>query len=361
VKKLKELGVAGTATIKKESEQDFFIQWHLTERCNLRCRHCYQDGKRSGELSRVEIREVAREVSELLEDWAETYGLRFSPSFTITGGEPFVRRDFFDIVGELEGRGFGLYLLSNGTLINRRRAEQLREHNFLGVQVSIEGPEPVHDTLRGKGNFRRAIRGAEQVIAAGIPVTLNVTLSRVNSSSIADLAALASKMGARLGFSRLVPRGRGETLMDEMLEAGEVKEIYEKLFSMEENGTQIGTGDPLAVQLKQKPPEGSYAVPSGGCAAGVSGLTFLADGTVTPCRRLPLPIGNLKKDSLREIWSLSPVLTALRQKDAYKGRCGRCSRWAACRGCRAIAYAWSQARGGNDYLMDDPQCFIEEQ
>ena len=358
MKELKELGVAGSATTKKQNQQDFFIQWHLTERCNLRCRHCYQDDKRGGELSRVEIREVADEVSGLLKDWAETYRLRFSPSFTITGGEPFVRPDLFDIIGELEGRGFELYLLSNGTLITHRRALQLREHNFLGVQISIEGPEAVHDTLRGEGSFRKAINGAEHVIAAGIPVTLNITLSRLNGPSIRELAVLASRIGARLGFSRLVPRGRGRMLIDEMLDAGEVKELYQEVFSLEEKGLRIATGDPLAAQLKDLSPEETSPVPSGGCAAGVSGLTFLPDGTVTPCRRLPIAIGNLKKDSLREIWSLSPVLTALRQKDAYHGKCGLCSRWAICRGCRAIAYAWSQARGSDDYLADDPQCFI---
>ncbi|HYA31436.1 MAG TPA: SPASM domain-containing protein [Thermodesulfovibrionales bacterium] len=101
-------------------------------------------------------------------------------------------------------------------------------------------------------------------------------------------------------------------------------------------------------------------VPKGGCAAGVSGFTILPDGTMLPCGRLPVQIGNVRKDSLREVWATSRVLVALRDKGRYKGKCGRCRRWADCRGCRAIAYAVSRANGRNDMLAEDPQCFIDE-
>ncbi len=98
----------------------------------------------------------------------------------------------------------------------------------------------------------------------------------------------------------------------------------------------------------------------GGCAAGVSGLTIRPDGTMNPCRRLNIPIGNLRKDSIRDIWATSEVLCSLRDKSKYKGKCGKCNRWANCRGCRAIAYAYSQSVGKNDFLAEDPQCFIDE-
>ena len=95
-----------------------------------------------------------------------------------------------------------------------------------------------------------------------------------------------------------------------------------------------------------------------GCAAGhLAGLTIQSNGNVLPCRRLPLSLGNVQRDSLREIWADSPVLEALRDRKRYKGKCGSCSRWAVCRGCRAIAYAWSRERR-EDFLADDPQCFM---
>ena len=85
-------------------------------------------------------------------------------------------------------------------------------------------------------------------------------------------------------------------------------------------------------------------------------MTLLPDGTVYPCRRLPVPIGNVTRDSLRELWVSSPVLESLRDKQQYRGKCGRCKRWAACRGCRAIAYAASE--NPKDFLAEDPQCFF---
>jgi radical SAM protein with 4Fe4S-binding SPASM domain len=92
----------------------------------------------------------------------------------------------------------------------------------------------------------------------------------------------------------------------------------------------------------------------------VSGLTLLPDGTILPCRRLPVPLGNVRRDRLREIWAASPVLEALRDKTRYHGKCGSCKRWALCRGCRAIAYAWSRAQGAPDFLAPDPQCFYPD-
>jgi len=119
-------------------------------------------------------------------------------------------------------------------------------------------------------------------------------------------------------------------------------------------GLELVTGDPLASQPPDPDPLQSVA-PCSGCAAGLSGMTLLADGTITPCRRLPLPLGNIRDDSLREIWAGSAVLAALRDKSRYHGRCGRCPRWAVCRGCRAVAFAYT-----GDYLADDPHCFFKD-
>jgi radical SAM protein with 4Fe4S-binding SPASM domain len=122
------------------------------------------------------------------------------------------------------------------------------------------------------------------------------------------------------------------------------------------------SGDPLAAQQEAPADAGDQGdAPLGGCSAGVAGLTLLPDGTVLPCRRLPLPLGNACRDSLREIWALHPVLQALRDRRGYAAACRACPRWAVCRGCRAVAYAWSQAAGDPDPLAADPQCFHDFQ
>lgn len=341
--------------------QDFFVQLHLTERCNLRCRHCYQSGTKNQELSLSETRHVAVEVSEMLDTWTDAYDVPFSPSFNITGGEPFLREDIFKVLQEVGDRGFELYLLTNGILIDKTKAQRLADLGVKGVQVSIEGPESVHEEIRGRGSFSSSLRGVRHLLDAGLTVTLNVTLSDINADYFMDMVRLSSSLGVqKLGFSRLVPSGRGSGLLNNMLKKEKVSALYRSIGSLNPKGLQIVTGDPVASQMSDDAKDDSGSFPTGGCAAGISGFTILPDGTVTPCRRLPISIGNVRKDALREIWATSPVLESLRNKHRYKGKCGNCHRWAFCRGCRAIAYAYSQSKGENDFLAEDPQCFIDE-
>ena len=338
---------------------DFFFQWHLTDRCNLACTHCYQEGAKTAEMSLSQVKAVIEEIADMIEIWSWNYGIDFSPSFNITGGEPFLHQDIFEILEELRRRRFEIFLLSNGTLINKDKARFLSWLGMKGVQVSIEGPEEIHDSIRGRGSFASSLRGIEHLVNEGVMVSLNVTLSDINADRLPDMVALSSSLGVqRLGFSRLVPSGRGAELMDRILDRDRVRDLYRRIFSVESDGLKIVTGDPLASQMFRSSnslDEGT--VPLGGCAAGISGLTLLPDGTVLPCRRLPVPIGNVKKDSLREIWAISDVLNALRDKSRYKGKCGKCGKWANCRGCRAIAYAYSRLTGMPDFLSEDPQCY----
>jgi len=296
----------------------------------------------------------------MIDHWSEAFGMTFSPSFNVTGGEPFLRHDLYQVLEEIGGRGFEIYLLTNGILIDEKKARRLSGLGVNGVQISIEGPEEVHETIRGKGSFAAALRGVRHLLDAGIVVTLNTTLSNVNADRFKDMVALASSLGVqKLGFSRLVPSGRGKGLLDQMLPTGKVKELYETINASDTGRLKIVTGDPVASNMSTAADDDGGSVALGGCAAGLSGITVMPDGTITPCRRLPVSIGNVRKDSLREIWATSEVLASLRDKSRYKGKCGRCKRWDNCRGCRAIAYAYSAAKGEADFLAEDPQCFLE--
>ncbi len=340
---------------------DFFVQWHLTEKCNLKCSHCYQKGERKDELSFREVNETIKEITETLNDWKADYELDFSPSMNITGGEPFLRKDIFEILSEIKNAGFDIHLLTNGTLVDRAIAEKLYETGVKGVQVSIEGPEEIHEGIRGRGSFSASLRGVKHLLDAGLTVTLNATISNLNAEYLVDMVGLSSGLGVqRLGFSRLVPSGRGKSLYKEMLKTSYLKELYGEVFSIDlDNGLKIVTGDPVASQFRDSPENKDLGnIPLGGCAAGISGLTIMPDGEVLPCRRLPISIGNVRKDSLREIWSTSDVLNDLRDRDKYKGKCGSCKKWANCRGCRAIAYSHSALKGQGDFLAPDPQCFL---
>ena len=259
----------------------------------------------------------------------------------------------------MAGIGFEIYVLSNGTVITPERARHLSELKVNGVQVSLEGPQKIHEAIRGPGSFAASLAGIRTLLDAGVKVSLNATLSRVNAGYFQDLVALARSLGVpRLGFSRLVPSGQGRVWLDQMLTTAQVKELYEEVLSLKVDGLEITTGDPMAAQIWTTAPEKAETFPAGGCSAGVAGLTLLADGTVVPCRRLNLPLGQVGQDSLREIWAASPILEALRDKSRYAGKCGACARWADCRGCRAIAYEYARSQGNPDFLAPDPQCFI---
>ena len=227
--------------------------------------------------------------------------------------------------------------------------------------MSIEGPEGIHDAIRGKGAFRKAVAGLSAMVARGIDVSLNATMSRLNIDYLGAIVGLAEQIGVhRAGFSRLVAQGKGAGLAEMMLTPREVRNAYRYLFSMASDSLEIVSGDPIAGCLDSDPGDGEDRgdIAYGGCAAGISGLTLMPDGTVTPCRRMPIPIGNVMKDSLREIWSESSVLNRLRERRSYTGKCGTCPRWAICRGCRAIAFASGEKAGPDPFLADDPQCFL---
>ncbi|NIM05174.1 MAG: SPASM domain-containing protein, partial [Armatimonadetes bacterium] len=113
------------------------------------------------------------------------------------------------------------------------------------------------------------------------------------------------------------------------------------IFLLNPKGLMLVTGDPVASQFSVPDAEDGGTTALGGCAAGISGFSLLSDGTVLPCRRLPVSLGNVREDSVREIWATSEVLNSLRDRSRYKGKCASCPRWASCRGCRAIAYAHS--------------------
>lgn len=327
----------------------------------MRCAHCYQDEKTTSEMSPEEVEKTIEILSETICQWAGLYDISFLPAVNVTGGEPFLYPNLPRFLSSLRHNNFNVYLLTNGTLVGKEEAAMLAGIPVSGVQVSLEGPEKVHNAIRGKGSFSKTIRGVIRLLTQNLPVTLNLTLSEHNANYIEEMVSLGLSLGVqRIGFSRLVPSGRGLGLIDSLLSKERLREIYAKIHSLNTSGLDIVTGDPIfACSADGSPPE-NKSIPYGGCSAGISGLTILPDGTILPCRRLNIPLGNILQDNLRAIWATSPVLSALRNKDRYEGKCHHCSHWTQCRGCRAIAYRHSLLHGNSNYLSEDPQCFIGE-
>lgn len=336
---------------------DFFVQFHLTERCNLACRHCYQSGPVS-EMNHEEVCGAIANVKAAIEGWAKDYAMEVSPSLHFTGGEPLLRDDLFPILHYACRSGFSTSLMSNGTLIDPVTARQLRGAQAKDVQVSLDGLEATHDKLRGRGSYERALAGIRNLAREGLAVHLNVTVSRLNMNETKELVNLAEEIGAgSIAFSRLVPSGRGKKLARHALTAQEVEVFYSGL-RQHGNNTRVAvtSRDPLAAIADLDGDIPQTELPMGGCAAGMFGVTIMADGTVMPCRRMDLSIGNIKESSFRDLWADSPILWQLRTRKDYHGGCEACRYWPACRGCRAIALAFARAKGIEDYLGPDPQC-----
>ncbi len=341
----------------KGTPYDFFVQWHLTERCNLRCRHCYQSGAVS-EMSYGEICGAIDNVSSAFQSWVTEYDMEMSPSFHFTGGEPFLRQDLFAILDYVRKGGFSTSLMSNGTLIDGDTARRIKEAGVSDVQISLDGLETTHENLRGKGSFSRTLAGIRNLVAQGVEANINLTVSRLNMNETGELVHLAEELGVgAIAFSRLVPTGRGKRLSSEALSLEEVAHFYDELQGFKEKSkVAVTSRDPLAAIAGMDGEIPQTEMPIGGCAAGIFGVTITADGTVMPCRRMDLPVGNIKAVSFRELWVESPVLWSLRRREDYHGGCESCRYWAVCRGCRAIALAYARAGGHEDYLGTDPQC-----
>jgi radical SAM protein with 4Fe4S-binding SPASM domain len=309
-------------------------------------------------MSCEEIRLAIDKLAGVMQCWASSYEVEVSPSIHFTGGEPFLRHDVFDLLRHARQRGFITSLLSNGTLITSDIARKLREAEVQDVQVSLDGTEIVHDGIRGRGTFRKALRGIRNLVAEGVDTNINMTVSSLNYRELDPVVQLAGDLGASaVGFSRLVPCGRGKELSEYLLTAEQLSGLSQKLTKSDSGRVALVSRDPLisvANIIDDEVPESGF--PIGGCAAGVFGVTITADGTIMPCRRMDLPIGNIRADNFRQLWAESAVFISLRNRQYYHGNCRTCCYWAVCRGCRAIALASARSCGKEDYLGSDPQC-----
>jgi len=356
VKEVKKHMIAGSAMKTLE----FFIQWHLTERCNLRCRHCYQGQRRIQEMTVDEVRREIDGATEMFKAWEEEHGIKVSPSIHFTGGEPFLYKGLWDVIAYSKDKGYGVAMMTNGCLLKEEDARKASLLKISDIQVSLEGPPVLHDSIRSNGSFAAAAKGVEHLVGFGNRVSANVTLSRLNVDKIEETTEIAERMGFYgIGFSRIVPCGRGKALLDSLLTPRELKSAYQRVRALNRPSFEVTTGDPLAGTLFGTKTTSGCNLTLSGCSAGFSGVTITSNGSVMPCRRIGLVAGNLKKKPLRVIWASSKLLWQLRKRESYRGKCGRCSLWPSCRGCRAVAYAYSVSHGKPDLFADDPQCWVK--
>jgi radical SAM protein with 4Fe4S-binding SPASM domain len=330
----------------------FYIQWHLLDRCNLRCQHCYQEGySRSNELDLAGLKAVADNLLEAMAAWDCTLDI------ALTGGEPLVKEEFFDLLDHLNrARRTGrLSVITNGTLLGANIDRLKRFRKMKEFRVSLDGVTKAgNDAIRGPGAFDKVMEILDAVKGSGIPVYLMFTVMRNNLAEAARLPAFVRELGVE-GFilERFVPLGTGLQLREQALDGRQFLALWDVL--LEAMGLVAEPADLIRYRgIKMAVKGGRAKIFGSDCIVGCDGMALMPDGTIFPCRRLPVPAGNLREQRLKDLWASSDLLGALRVKSNLKGRCGACA-VEGCIGCRAMANALT-----GDPLAEDLHCWLED-
>lgn len=330
------------------------LQWHITDRCNLFCSHCYQDVHPSPEPSYDELLLILAQFKEFIHTCRErSGGRRFKAHITVTGGEPFVREDFVALLERLaaDSRLFSFAILTNGTLLTPAVVRSLKRLKPGFVQVSIDGARKTHDRIRGAGSYEQAVEGLKLLVRERIPTHFSFTAHRDNFQDFPHVARLGSQLGvARVWSDRMVPCGRGSVHDDKLLSPDETREFLRLMQKEQRRGWLRKSRVTLQRSLQ--------FIVSGGqpyrCAAGDTLVTVLPNSDVCPCRRMPLVVGNLFKKNLTEIYDSSELFRKLRDRTRIARGCEGCFYSRTCNGgSRCLA---SAVHG--DPFRADPGCWL---
>lgn len=329
--------------------KSFHLQWHITERCNLHCKHCYSDPVfLENELSLSDLIKIFDQYLEQIKSWELP---RKDVRISLTGGEPFMRKDFFQLLEKCyENQSRIRYgVLTNGISLNKDIISKLGDLKIDYIQVSLEGGRKINDYIRGEGTFKKIIEAIKLSRKEGIPTGISMTVSKVNVHDVPTVINLAKDLKVNfLGIRRFVPIGRSKEMKKTVLDPKEVKKLFLYLWKMGNDlklNIGIGCEDGILAQ------DMHYS--SRNCSAGYASFTVLPNGDVYPCRRLPLFSGNLLKQSFSDIYYNSKELQRLRNLNNINDACQACPYFHECLGgAKCINYAYF----GNPFYPS-PQCW----
>ncbi len=322
------------------------IQLHITNTCNLRCKHCYHDShSNSGALNAWEWKKIILDGIELCNE------IGTQPLFIFAGGEPILcpfLAEFVRFIREKNPQAL-VAILTNGTLLSADSLNGIPTD--VAIQVSIDGPDATrHDFQRGNGSFEAAKMGIREAQKIGFQVQISTVLSRRTAKWISEFFRLADNLGVQgQNFTRLIPAGQGKVLQETKSDAPilgiELRDAYREIvFQSEKWNVPTNTSQPLFQLIK----------PNLGANGGF-GFSINIDhqGNFKPSARNNQNIGNVRKKPLNEIFFKSKIMNSLRNGN-FVG-CKKCSHRFRCGGDRNAAHASS----GN-FLGRDPGCWNSE-
>lgn len=354
------------------SDKKPVVVWNVGQRCNLKCIHCYsqsRDIEYPGELTTAEAR-------AMLDDLAN-YG---APVILFSGGEPLMRGDLLELAHHAKSNGLRAVISTNGTLITREKAKELKSVGLSYVGVSLDGMKETNDRFRAvAGAFDMAVQGIRNCLAEGIKVGLRFTINKGNAQDIPDIFELIYNEGIpRVCFYHLVYAGRGSKLIKEDLDHDETRQvvdlIMDKTREMHDRGRKLevltvdnhADGPYLYLRLKKENPKKAAEVyellqMNEGNSSG-KGLACISwDGAVHPDQFWRhVILGNVKDRPFSEIWDdiSNPLMARLKDKKPHlKGRCAECQWLDICGGnfrARAEAYY-------GDMWAPDPACYLTDE
>lgn len=315
----------------------FTLQWHLTERCNLRCTHCYQNE----EIIKNEL--TLDEKFKVVDDFVaftNSFSNKVVPKITLTGGEPFIYKDLEALLEYISAyKHIRFSYLTNGTQIDDYALLLLKKYKPLFVQVSIDGDKETHDKIRGKGSFDKAIDGIKKIKALDIITSISFTAHKQNYKDIPKVVQIAKTIGVhRFWSDRLIPEGHAKNIEKYLFNSSETFE-YVKMLKIESIKANVNPFSKIIIGTQRALQFLPHIDMPYSCTAGKRLLTLMPDGTVYPCRRLPVEVGNIKKISFNDIYHKNEFINKLQNCNTNDG-CEGCSFEKKCNGgLKCLAYA----------------------
>ncbi len=349
--------------MKKNKYIPRLIAWEITRTCHLNCKHCRAGA--TNELYKDEFHK--EEIFKVLENIAS-----FSkPIIILTGGEPMLREDIYEIASHGTQLGLKMVMAPCGMLITKEAIEKMKKSGIQRISLSLDGANPrTHDDFRQrKGAFNEVIKAAELAKENGLEFQINTTVQKNNVHELPQILKLAVSLGAKAFHPfLLVPTGRAKKLADQEISPEEYERILNWIYEQREKvPIQFKpTCAPHYYRIFRQREKNKKRITSYShyeldfmtkrCMGGQSFAFISHIGKVQICGFLEIEAGDLRKENynFKFIWDNSPLFQNIRNIDQYNGRCGYCEFRYICGGCRARAFAIS-----GDYLNEEPYCIYQ--
>lgn len=330
--------------------RNLVMQWHLTNKCNKRCSHCYQEEYYGDELTLEELLKQGEEFLNLLEEYNKANNQDKKGQINLTGGEPFVREDIWEVLDFIKEHrdklSFGV--LTNGSLLTEEVVKKLKSYSPKMVQISLDGGRVAHDKIRGEGSFHEVVTALKLLKKYKIKSLVSFTANNENLNEFKEVVKIGRKCGAyKVWTDRMVPispLNRVDSLnKEETFKYINIIKREQKSFLNNLSKTIVSGERSLQFLSGNNP---CYS-----CSAGEGLIILLPNGDVMPCRRLPIVAGNIKEASLNDIYFNSKEFKNVRGCKLPK-ECMDCNFKNKCKGgAKCMSYGYY-----GDYGKKDPGC-----